>query len=262
MRAKEFVTERMQTTWIRPWIASAVTKIGNYKNDLEWYNKFFKNLNASQELKQWKEQALNRPLTIKPKLLDQPNNPLSALEAEHEISGDPIKHTITIEVNVAHAPTDEKTSTNFIDRLSSLLIHELNHASQRTGQIKKSKNDDRVYDIETDVWKKLPPKALTKRDEYYLYMLNNMERDSWISQIANDIYNKLGENSLGNLNNVLKQAQKEEYAIIGGKIIQVPNLKTLWDAINYYGRFLKSSKEDTWNKVKKELYSYLSKYGK
>ena len=36
MRAKEFVTERMETTWVCPWIASAVTKIGNYKNDLEW----------------------------------------------------------------------------------------------------------------------------------------------------------------------------------------------------------------------------------
>jgi len=186
-------------------------------------------------------------MTIKPKLLDQPNNPLAAIEADHEISGDPIKHTITIEVNVAHAPTDEKTAVNFIDRLSSLLIHELNHASQRSGQIKKSKDDDSVYDIETDVWKKTPPKALTKRDEYYLYML---------------IYNKLGKDSLGNLNNILKQSQREDYAVIGSKIVQVPNLKALWDAINYYGRFLKYSKEDTWNKVKKELYSYLSKYGK
>ncbi len=262
MRAKEFVMERMETSWVRPWIASSVTKIGNYKNDLEWYSKFFKNLNSSKELKQWTEKSLNRPLTIKPKLLDQPNNPLAALEAEHEISGDPIKHLITIEVNVAHAPTDEKTSTNFIDRLSSLLIHELNHASQRSGQIKKAKNDDSVYDIETSVWKTNPPKALTKRDEYYIYTLDNMERDAWISQIANDIYNKLGKDSLGNLNNILKQAQREDYVVIGSKIIQVPNLKALYDAINYYGRYLKYSKQDHWNKVKKELYSYLSKYGK
>lgn len=262
MRANEFVFERMETSWVRPWISAAVAKIGSYNNDLDWYTKFFKNLNVSKELKQWKETALNRPLTIKPKLLDRPESQYSALEAEHEISGDPIQHLITVEVNVAHAPTDEKTTDNFVDRLSSLLIHELNHASQRSQQIKKSKSDDSVIDLETSVWKKKPPAALTKRDQYYLYTLDNMEKDAWISQIANDIHNKLGADSLKYLDNILKQSQRQDYAVIGSKIIQVPNLKALYDAINYYGRFLKYSKETAWNKIKKELYQYLSKYGK
>ena len=109
MRANEFIVERMETSWVRPWIAKAVSNIGSYNNDLDWYGKFFKNLNKSEELTKWKEAALSRPLTIKPKLLDRPDSQYSALEAEHEISGDPIKHLITVEVNVAHAPTDEKT---------------------------------------------------------------------------------------------------------------------------------------------------------
>jgi len=262
MRAGEFIIERMETSWVRPWIAKAVSNIGSYNNDLDWYGKFFKNLNKSEELTKWREATLSRPLTIKPKLLDRPDSQYSALEAEHEISGDPIKHLITVEVNVAHAPTDEKTSNNFIDRLSSLLIHELNHASQRTQQIKKSKNDQDVFDLETSVWKKTPPKALTKRDQYYLYTLDNMEKDAWISQIANDIYNKFGKDSLGNLDNILRQAQRQDYATIGGKIVQVPNLNALYAAIEYYGRFLKYSKETAWNRVKKGLYQYLSKYGK
>ena len=89
-----------------------------------------------------------------------------------------------------------------------------------------------------------------------------MEKDAWISQIANDIYSKFGKESLGNLDNILKQSQRQDYAVIGGKILQVPNLNALYAAIEYYGRFLKYSKETAWNRVKKELYQYLSKYGK
>lgn len=262
MRATEFIIERMESAWVRPWIAKAVNNIGSYNNDIEWFAKFFKNLNSSKELAAWKDSVLSRPLTIKPRLLDRPDSQYSAIEAEHEISGDPIRHLITVEVNVAQAPTDEKSSNNFIDRLSSLLIHELNHASQRSKQIDRSKNDQSVFDLETSVWKKRPPKALTKRDEYYLYMLDNMEKDAWISQIANDIHNKLGVESLDKLDNILKQSQRQDYAVIGGKIIQVPNLNALYAAIQYYGRFLKYSKDTAWNRVKKELYQYLSKYGK
>lgn len=262
MRLSEILTERTETSWVRPWIATAVAKIGNYKNDLEWYTKFFKNLNASKELAAWKEHNLNRKLVIKHKMLDRPDVSHSVINAEHEISGDPIVHAITVEVNVAHAPTDEKTSKNFIDRLSSIMVHEFAHASQRTGQINKSKSDDAVYDLETFVWKKQPPAPLTDRDKYYVYMLNNMERDAWVAQIANDIHNAVGDKGIGLIDNILKQAQREEYAVVGGKIIQVPNLNVLWNALGYYGRFLKTSREGSWNKIKKELYKYLSNYNK
>ena len=262
MRSYEILKERTETSWIRPWIATAVAKIGNYKNDLEWYTKFFKNLNASKELAAWKEQHIDRKLSIKHKMLDRPDVAYSVINAEHEISGIPIEHTVTVEVNVAHAPTDEKTTKNFIDRLSSIMVHEFAHASQRTSQIKKATDDDSVYDIETDVWKKQPPVAHNERDKYYIYMLNNMERDAWVAQIANDIHNAVGDKGIGLIDNILKQAQRQDYAVVGSKIIQVPNLNVLWNALGYYGRFLKTSKEGSWNKIKKELYRYLSNYNK
>lgn len=251
----------MDISWVRPWIDSSVSKIGSYKNDIEWFSKFFKNLNSSKELKKWKEETITNPLSIEPKLLEKPNVSYAILNAEHEMY-DPLEHVITVEVNVAQAPSDDKKIKAFIDRLSSVLIHELNHAHQRDQQLRKSKNSDDVFDIETTVWKKTPPKPLTKRDEYYIYMLDNMEKDAWVSQIASEIHNVLGNNSIKYLNTILKQAQMREYATVDSKIINVPNLKTLYDALNYYGRYLKVSKEAAWQKVKKELYQYLSKYGK
>lgn len=262
MRLHEILTERAETSWVRPWIANAVAKIGNYKNDLEWYTKFFKNLNASKELAAWKEQHVNRKLVIKHKMLDRPDVSHSIINAEHEISGNPIVHVVTVEVNVAHAPTDEKTSKNFIDRLSSIMVHEFTHASQRTGQINKATDDDAVYDLNPGIWKRTPPEPNTDRDKYYMYMLNNMERDAWVAQIANDIHNAVGDKGIGFISSILKQAQREEYAVVGSKIIQIPNLNVLWNALNYYGRFLKVSKEDSWTKIKKELYKYLSNYNK
>jgi hypothetical protein len=261
MRSFEFIIERMETAWVRPWIASSVSKIGTYKNDLEWFNKFFKNLNSSEELKNWKEQNISHPITIEPKFREQPEISYSVLNAEHEMY-DPLQHVITIEINVSQAPVDEKKSLAFIDRLSSVLIHELNHAHQRDQQIKKSKDPEDVFDIDTTVWKKAPPKPLNSRDKYYVYMLNNMERDAWISQIASEIHNILGDDSIKYINSIFKQAQINDYVTVKNKIINVPNLKTLYDAINYYGKYLKYGKDEAWNKVKKELYGYLSRYDK
>jgi hypothetical protein len=262
MRAAQFIIERMETTWVRPWIDRAVSHIGSYKNDIEWFSKFFKNLNSDQELATWKEQNIQNKLTIKPKLLDKRDVSYAILNAEHEIFDDPLEHVITVEINVSQAPSDDKTTKTFIDRLSAVLIHELNHTHQREQQLKKSKDPEAVFDIETTIWKKKPPKPVTKRDEYYIYMLDNLEKDAWISQVASEIHSSLGNDSVKHINSILRQAQREEYATIGSKIIQVPNLKILYDAINYYGRYLKVSKEAAWNKIKKELYQYLSKYGK
>lgn len=262
MKIKELITERMETSWVRPWIGRAVSHIGAYKNDIEWFSKFFKNLNADQELAAWKEKNIQTALSIKPRLLDKSDVSYAVLNAEHEIFDDPLEHVITIEINVSQAPTDDKKSKTFVDRLSAVLIHELNHAHQREQQIKKSKDINSVFDIETTVWKKRPPKAVTKRDEYYIYMLDNLEKDAWVSQIASEIHSVLGDDSVKYINSIVRQAQREEYATIGNKIIQVPNLKIIYDAINYYGRFLKTSKEDAWNKVKKEIYKYLSNYNK
>jgi len=261
MRINEVLLERMDISWIRPWIEKSVLGIDSYKNDIEWFSKFFKNLNRSEELKGWKEKNITNPLSIEPKLLDKPSVPYAVLNANHQMF-EPLEHVITIEVNVSQAPSDDKKTKMFIDRLSTVLIHELNHAHQRDRQLKKSKNPDDVFDIETTVWRKTPPTPVTKRDEYYMYMLDNMEKDAWVSQIAGEIHNILGKDSINYLNSILKQAQLQDYATVQNKIINVPNLKTLYDALNYYGRYLKVSKEKAWQKVKKELYQYLSKYGK
>lgn len=261
MRIIDILTERMDISWVRPWIEKSINNIESYKNDIDWFSKFFKNLNSSAELTDWKENNIGHPLSIEPKLLDNPDVPYAVINAEHEMY-EPLEHVITVEVNVAQAPSDDKKIKTFIDRLSSVLIHELNHAHQRDQQLRKSKNTDDVFDIETTVWKKTPPKPLTKRDQYYIYMLDNMEKDAWVSQIASEIHNVLGKDSKENLNAILKQAQDREYVTLKNKIINVPNLKTLYDALNYYGRYLKVSKESAWQKVKKELYQYLSKYDK
>lgn len=261
MRFREIILERMEISWVRPWIESAVSKIGSYKNDLDWFRKFFKNLNSSDELKKWKEENISHPVIIKPRLLERPDLSYAVLNAAHQIE-DPLHHQITVEVNVAQAPSDQTKTKSFIDRLSSVLIHELNHTHQRDQQLKKAKDPDDIFDIETTVWKKTPPTPLTKRDEYYIYMLDHMEKDAWISQIASEIHNVLGEDSIKYLNSILKQAQTQEYATVKNRIINVPNLKLLYDALNYYGRFLKITKEAAWQRVKKELYGYLSRYGK
>lgn len=261
MRFREIILERMETSWVRPWIESSVSKIGSYKNDLEWFTKFFKNLNSSKQLKSWQTENIAHPVKITARLLDRPDLSYAVLNAEHRMD-DPLQHIITVEVNVSRAPIDDSRTKAFIDRLSSVLIHELNHAHQRDRQIRKSKDPENVFDLETTIWKKAPPDAITKRDQYYIYMLDNMEKDAWISQIASEIHNILGKDSLKYLNSILKQAQIQDYATVKNKIINIPNLKTLYDALNYYGRYLKVSKESAWQKVKKELYGYLSKYDK
>jgi hypothetical protein len=261
MRFKEIILERMDISWIRPWIASAVSKIGSYKNDLDWFEKFFKNLNSSKELKTWQKNNISHPVKINARLLDRPDLSYAVLNAEHQMD-EALKHIITVEINVSKAPSDEIKTKAFIDRLSSVLIHELNHTHQRDQQIKKSKDPEDIFDLETTIWKKAPPDALTKRDQYYIYILDNMEKDAWISQIASEIHNVLGDDSIKYLNSILRQAQLQDYVTIKSKIINIPNLKTLYDALNYYGSYLKVSKETAWQKVKKELYGYLSRYGK
>lgn len=260
MRYYEIVTERMETTWIRPWVNAAVNKIGAYKNDLEWYKKFFKNLNVSKELKQWRKENIDHPLTINPRLVDDSDSSTSIIDGSHIIRNQPVEHEVLLTVNVAQAPVDEKSIKAFVDRVSSLLVHELNHAHQTEKQLKKLGDPEKVIDLDTTVWAKRPPNPVTARDKHYVYMLNNIERDAWIGQIANDIHNVLGKDSLKNLENVLKQAKVQDYAVVQSRIIQIPGLHTMFNAVKYYGNYLSGGKDGAWNKLKKELYQYLSKY--
>jgi hypothetical protein len=260
MRAEEFITERMETTWIRPWVAAAVAKVGAYKNNIEWYKKFFDNLNKSKELKQWRKANIEHPLTIEPKLVEDKDSDISIIDGSHVISNQPVQHKVFLTVNTAHAPVDEKSTATFVDRVGSFLVHELNHAYQSEQQLKKIKDPDAVINLNTTIWAKQPPAAITERDKYYVYILNNIEKDAWTGQIANDIQNVLGKDSLKYLENILKQAQTQDYAVVKSRIIQIPGLKAMYDAAKYYNIYLKGGKEAAWNKIKKELYRYLSKY--
>jgi hypothetical protein len=260
MRYYEIVTERMETTWVRPWVSAAVAKVGEYKNDIEWYQKFFKNLNAAKSLKQWRKENIKNPLTIESKLVNNQNSTVSIIDGSHIITSQPVKHKVYLTVNTAHAPLDEKSTATFIDRVSSFLVHELNHAYQAERQLTNLKDPDAVVNLDTTVWNGKPPTPLNDRDRYYVYMLNNIEKDAWTGQIANDIQNVLGKDSLKYLENILKQAKTQDYAVVKSRIIQIPGLFALYNAAKYYNTNLKGGTEAVWNKIKKELYRYLSKY--
>lgn len=258
MRATEFITERMDISWIRNWVQrSAPANMPSGKN-LEWFSKFFKALNSDPEFKKWAKENVNGPISIKHKLIDNPNISLSVIDAEHVVYDNPTTHQIVAGINVAPSIDNDKKLTDFINRMSARLTHELNHAHQVSQQLNKTDNPDTVYDREDRVFKKEPPPPRNKTEEYYQYMLDHLEKDAWASEIAQDIKNVLGADSIKNLENVFKQAEKEDYAVIGSKILQVPNLNGLYSAIKFYGNFLKLGPIKTWQKVKKEIYRYIA----
>lgn len=259
MRYYEIITERMETAWVQPWVTAAVNKIGAYKNNTEWYKKFFKNINAAKEFKQWQKVNISDPVSIESKIIDDDESTDSLIDASHILYNPPLEHKVILTINVANAPTDSKSTAEFINRASSFLVHELSHAQQREKQLRKANDPDAVMDLDTTIWAKNPPSPMTARDKHYIYMLDNIEKDAWTAQTANDIHNALGSDSIQYLSNILKQVQVHDHAVVKSKIIQLPGLKNMYDAIKYYGSYLKGGKDVAWQKVKKELYGYLSR---
>jgi len=256
VKIQEILTERMEIAWVRPWIDSAINNIDRYADDVDWYEQFFDNLNRSPELKAWKEKNIKNPLNLKPRIRSVPDHRYPLLDAEHSIETG--SHEITIEVNSAYAPLDAKSQADFAKQLSDMLIHELNHAHQREQQLRQGD----LYDIDTLVWRKPPPDAKNERERYFQYMIDHMEQDSWISQIASYIHSRLGKDSLSQLNKIFTDVKKDQYVIIHKQILDLSHLKILYNGFQHYQDYLKHTVEDNWNQVKKRLYSYLKQYDK
>lgn len=257
MRATDFITERMSTGWVRSWVERSLPKKLPGVDTINWFSSFFKTLNKDPEFKKWAEDNISGSVVIKPKLTDDPEQSMSILDAEHVAYGEPTQHQIVTNINVAPAIDDQKKLTALVNRLSARLIHELNHAHQISQRINKV-GDDKAYDVGGSLFKTQPPNARNQVEDYYLYMLDSLEQDAWASEIAHDIENSLGKESVKNLDNILRQAEKEEYAVIGSKIIQLHNLNGLFSAIKYYGKFLKVGPDKMRQKIKTEIYKYLT----
>ena len=258
MKIKEILQERMEIAWVGPWITRSVSAASGAENSIEWYAAFFKNLNRDTELTSWKEN-LELPLKIKPRIIDNPSNPKSVIEASHFINDDD-EHEIEITVNRDNAPDDENTRNQFINQLTVIMVHELNHARQREKQISSVGSIDTAYELETDIFKKEPPTPTNEREKYYLYLLDHMEQDAWISQMATQINQALGSDSLQYLNEIFQKIQKEADIIINGKILNLNSLRGLYLSLDHYGAYLKQTPEQHWSRVKKNVYSYLLQY--
>ena len=261
MRAVEFLSERMNTGWVRGWVQRSVPGQMPNSQHLDWYSDFFKNLSADKEFKAWVKANVVGKLSIRPKLVDDQEELMSILDAEHvTYEGKNVTHEIVTTINVAPTIENEKQMMNFVNRLSARFTHELNHAQQVSLQLKKSKDQTATLDRSHSILKPNAPAPKTEREKYYQYLLDRLETDAWISEIAQDLIHDLGDQALPSLPNILKQAQREPYVVIKSKIVQVPALNALIAAINHYRGYLKYSKEQLYNKLQKELYGYLSRH--
>lgn len=258
MKIKELLIERIDVSWITPWISRSVNVASFADDDVEWYSAFFKNLNQDSELQQWKEQ-IELPLKIVSRIIDDPSNPKSVIEASHYITDDD-EHEIEVTVNANQAPLDDAARKKFINQLSIIMVHELNHAHQREQQISSTGSVDLAYEIETDLFKKQPPEPTNQTEKYYLYLLDNMEKDAWLAQIATEIHQSLGKDSLASLNEIFQKVAKDQYLTIAGKILDLKSLRGLYLALNHYDRYLKQGANKHWDLVKKNVYVYLKQY--
>lgn len=249
MRAREFLIERIDISWIPGWIDNAVPD--GIDDEIEWYQAFFRNLGKDQTFQRWKKANINNPLKIKAQLKDDPSNTRYVLGGDHEIYTDPNEHVIHVEVNVAPPLTTAQDINKFTTALSSVLTHELNHARQQDQRIDK---DQDFYDISS---KEELPEPTNRQEQNYQYVLDNLEIDAWLGQIAQELKSKLGDTAQSHLNTVFSSAPKTDNVVIDGRIIDISYLKNVYDALNYYEDYLKSSKEQMWNKVKKDLYKFL-----
>lgn len=258
MRSYEFIIERMSTGWVKAWVHAAIPPLPAKGADIEWYSKFFKNLNKGSAFKIWVKENVNGPVTVKPRLVDDETISSAILDAEHVVYEEPLKHEIVTTINI-NATLDNSNLPKFLDKLSSRLVHELNHAHQVSRQSEKT-DMSTALDLENSPFKKSPPPAKNENEKHYLYLLNKLESDAWVSEIAHDIQNSLGDKSLKVLNGILQQVKSEEYAVAGNKIINLQNLHYLYLASKHYGGYLKLGSAGTWQKIKKELYGYLSRH--
>ena len=258
MRANEFLIERMDITWVKSWVNRAASSASTDQENVEWYGDFFQNLNKDKEFTKWTETNIGAPVSIVPRLKSIPGSKNAFLGADYGVRNE--QHQIEVEVNAALSPTDPKTMNSIVNEFSSALVHELNHAHQRAKQSQRAGSLSAAADIDTTVWKKQPPEPRNDNEEYFMYLLDNMEKDAWISQIATEIQDSLGEGSIANLNKILNSVQKDPYATVSGKILNLSELHSLYRAINYYKNYIKSSPDSAWNSVKKNLYGYLQQY--
>ena len=260
MRSYEFIIERMDTDWVNSWVYASAPSLPKGGSNIEWYSKFFKNLNKGKAFKEWAKANVKGPITINPKLINDSEGSTSVLGAEHLVYESPLKHEIISTINVGVIL--DKTNNSlpiFLDDISSRLVHELNHAQQVSQQM--NNNDvGTALDLSNSPFKKQPPPAKNENEKHFLYLLDNLESDAWVSEIANDIRNELGDKSLDVLNGILQQIKNQEYALVGKKILNLPTLHHLYLASKHYGGYLKLGSAGTWQKVKKELYGYLSRY--
>jgi len=258
MRAEEFIIERINATWIRPWVARSVPGKMPTSGHTEWYSSFFKNLESDEEYRKWIKTNVSGPLVLKPRLLSDPYHELSVLNAEHLTYHRPIEHEIIIEINVLPTIDDQKKLDAFVDRLAARLTHELNHAQQVSVQFKATRKKSQVFKREHHIFKGTPPVPKNDTEKYFQYLLNNLERDAWVSEIAQDIKHKLGADSAKFLPVILNQAKNEDYALAGNKIVQIPALHTLYKAIQFYRGQLRYSGDELWRKLQTELYKYIT----
>jgi len=258
MRYHEFITERMSTGWVKPWVGSSMPPVAANGVNIEWYSKFFKNLNKGAAFKEWAKSNVNGPIVITPKFVDDSTASGAVLDAEHLLHEEPVKHEIVLTINVG-AEIDNSNLPKLVDKLGSRLVHELNHAHQVTQQM-KTRSAGEIMDLSNSPFSKQPPvPKKNSNEEHFQYLLNNLERDAWVSEVATDIQNAVGDRALKVLNGVLQQVKNQEYAVIGPKIIQLPMLHHLYLATKYYGGYLKKGSAGTWQQIKKELYGYLSR---
>jgi hypothetical protein len=259
MRATEFITERMSTGWVNAWVSASMPQVSAKGVDIEWYSKFFKNLNKGAAFKEWIKVNVKGPVVIRPKLIDDSESRDAVLDAEHLLHEDPVKHEIVCTINIG-AKLDNSNLSKFSEKLGARLIHELNHAHQVTQQM-TNRSAGEIMDLSNSPFKKRPPAPKKgTNEEHFQYILDNLEQDAWVSEVADDIRNAVGDKSLKVLNGIFQQITQNEYVVIGPKIINIPILHHLYLASKYYGGYLKLGSAGTWQKIKKELYGYLSRY--
>lgn len=256
MKAVEFITERMDTTWVRAWVERSTPKQIPSTDPVTWFDKLFKALNVDPTFKQWAKTNVVGPIVVKPRLTDDEDISLSVMDAKHTAYNTP-KHEVIVDINISPELSTEKQISGLINSLSGKLVHELNHAQQTSKRINKT-DPDTALDLSDKLFSTRPPAPKNSTEKYYLYMIDSMEHDAWASEIAHNIKTALGNDATKHLETIFKQAEKENYAVVGSKIVQLDNLNGLLAAIRHYDRYLKLGKEKLYQRIKREVYKYIT----
>lgn len=256
MKAVEFIIERMDTTWVQSWVRRSTPKQLPGNDVVNWFGSLFKSLNSDSEFKNWADTNVVGPIVIKPRLTDDEDVSLTIMDATHTAYNTP-KHEVVVDINVSPVIDNEKKVASIVASLSGKLIHELNHSQQTSNRINKT-DPDTALDLGDKLFRTKPPAPKNEIEKYYIYMIDSMEHDAWASEIAHNIKSALGNGAEKQLDTIFKQAEKEDYAVIGSKIIQLDNLNGLLGAIKYYDKYLKLGKEQLTRRIKREVYKYIT----